>query len=134
MSVKKSTPNLIFSGSNKLVLIGGATKEIELARNVLKTRWPYPIVRDEELDWEAGKSPVWVFKVKRQPWAVSYGHKHLDKAIEMAQGILHRPFPPPSNTDSDSGKSILVFLLKVIQYSILIIAKQSFETFCLIRS
>ena len=124
--MKKSTQNLIFSGSNKLVLIGGATKEIELARNVLKTRWPYPIVRDEELDWEAGKSPVWVFKVKRQPWAVSYGHKHLDKAIEMAQGILHRPFPPPSNTDSDSGKSILVFLLKVIQYSILIDTKQSF--------
>lgn len=101
-------------GSNKLVLIGGGTQEIEIARNVLKTRWPYPIVRDEELDLEASKSRVWVFKVKRQPWAVSYGHKHLDKAIEMAQGILHRPFPPPSNTDSDSGKSILVFLLKVV--------------------
>ena len=101
-------------GSNKLVLIGGGTQEIEIARNVLKTRWPYPIVRDEELDLEGSKSRVWVFKVKRQPWAVSYGHKHLDKAIEMAQGILHRPFPPPSNTDSDSGKSILVFLLKVV--------------------
>ena len=103
----------IFPGSNKLILIGGGTKEIELARTVLKTRWPYPIIRDEELDMETSKSRVWVFKVKRQPWAVSYGHKHLDKAMEMAQGLLHRPFPPPSNTDSDSGKSILVFLLKV---------------------
>ena len=95
-----------------MILIGGSPKEIEITRNVLKNRWPYPISRDEELE-AAGKSKVWVFKVKRQPWAVSYGHKHLDRAIDMAQGLLHRPFPPPTNTDADSGKSILVFLLKV---------------------
>ena len=107
----------IISGSNKLVLIGGSPKEIEMTRQVLKTRWPYPISRDEELDVEAaGKSKVWVFKVKRQPWAMSYGHKQIDRAIDMAQGLLHRPFPPPTNTDSDSGKSILVFLLKVSGY------------------
>ena len=95
------------------MLIGGSPKEVEIARNVLKTRWPYPITRDEELDVEAaGKSKVWVFKVKRQPWAVSYGQKHLDRAIDMAQGLLHRPFPPPTNTDSDSGKSTLVLFLK----------------------
>lgn len=83
-----------------------------MTRTVLKSRWPYPIGRDEELILD-DKHKSWLFKLKRHPWAMSYGHKHLDKAAEMAQSLLHKNLAPPKNTDVDSGKSILVFLIKV---------------------
>ena len=56
-------------------------------------------------------------KVKRYPWAVSYGNKYLDRTIEWTRSLLRSrqvPIPSPQNSDSESGKSILVFLLKVL--------------------
>ena len=103
---------LLFSGTNKLILIGGSNNETDMVRNVIKSRWPYPITRDEELFLDE-KNKAWLFKMKRQPWAVSYGNKSFDKAVEIAQTLLRKSLPPPKNTDADSGKSILVFLLKV---------------------
>ena len=95
-----------------MILIGGTRSEIDLVRSIIKSRWPYPISRDEELILD-DKNKAWLFKLKRQPWAVSYGNKSFDKAVEIAQTLLHKSLPPPKNTDTDSGKSILVFLLKV---------------------
>ncbi len=59
---------------------------------------------------------VWLFKVKRYPWAVSYGNKYLDRTIEWTRSLLRSrqvPIPSPQNSDSESGKSALVFVLKV---------------------
>ena len=95
-----------------MILIGGSNNETDMVRNVIKSRWPYPITRDEELFLDE-KNKAWLFKMKRQPWAVSYGNKSFDKAVEIAQTLLRKSLPPPKNTDADSGKSILVFLLKV---------------------
>ena len=95
-----------------MILIGANQQEIELTRNILKNRWPYPCSRDQELILD-DKNKTWLFKLKRHPWAVSYGHKHLDRAAEIAQSLLHKPIAPPKNTDADSGKSILIFLLRV---------------------
>ena len=99
-------------GTNKVILIGANQQEIEVTRNILKNRWPYPCSRDQELILD-DKNKAWLFKLKRHPWAVSYGHKHLDRAAEIAQSLLHKPIAPPKNTDADSGKSILIFLLRV---------------------
>jgi hypothetical protein len=55
-------------------------------------------------------------KVKRYPWAVSYGNKYLDRTIEWTRNLLRSrqvPIPSPQNSDSESGKSIIVFLIKV---------------------
>ena len=95
-----------------MILIGANQQEIELTRSILKNRWPYPCSRDQELILD-DKNKAWLFKLKRHPWAVSYGHKHLDRAAEIAQSFLHKPIAPPKNTDADSGKSILIFLLRV---------------------
>ena len=102
----------IISGTNKVILIGANQQEIEVTRNILKNRWPYPCSRDQELILD-DKNKAWLFKLKRHPWAISYGHKHLDRAAEIAQSLLHKPIAPPKNTDADSGKSILIFLLRV---------------------
>jgi len=102
---------LHLSGTNKVILIGANQQEIEVTRNILKNRWPYPCSRDQELILD-DKNKAWLFKLKRHPWAVSYGHKHLDRAAEIAQSLLHKPIAPPKNTDADSGKSILIFLLR----------------------
>ena len=110
--LRKNCAKFSILGTNKLVLIGGSRSEIDLVRSVIKSRWPYPISRDEELLLD-DKNKAWLFKLKRQPWAVSYGNKSFDKAVEIAQTLLHKSLPPPKNTDTDSGKSILVFLLKV---------------------
>lgn len=58
---------------------------------------------------------VWLFKVKRYPWAVSYGNKYLDRTIEWTRGFLRRQVPirSPQNSDAESGKSVLIFMLKV---------------------
>ena len=103
---------LNISGTNKVILIGANSQEIDFTRIVLKNRWPYPCSRDEELILD-DKNKAWLFKLKRHPWAISYGHKHIDRAVELAQTLLHKPIAPPKNTDADSGKSILIFLLRV---------------------
>jgi hypothetical protein len=116
------------------MLIGGGQNEVDLTRQVLKSRWPYPITQDKQLildEQDAKKQPkVWLFKMKRQPWAISYGNKQLDRVLEMAQTVLKRPLRPPKNMDADSGKSVLVFLLKVNLFLIVKtqrgIAKQPF--------
>ena len=107
-----SFATFIISGTNKVILIGANQQEIELTRSILKNRWPYPCSRDQELILD-DKNKAWLFKLKRHPWAVSYGHKHLDRAAEIAQSFLHKPIAPPKNTDADSGKSIIIFLLRV---------------------
>ena len=57
------------------------------------------------------------FQVKRYPWAVSYGNKHVDRAIESTKELLAKKpnisVPNPANMDAESAKSLLVFLLKV---------------------
>jgi hypothetical protein len=56
--------------------------------------------------------------VKRYPWAVSYGNKHVDRAIESTKELLAKKpninVPNPANMDAESAKSLLVFLLKVM--------------------
>ena len=91
--------SFFFLGTNKLILIGGSRSEIDLVRSVIKSRWPYPISRDEELFLD-DKNKAWLFKLKRQPWAVSYGNKSFDRAVEIAQTLLHKSLPPPKNTDT----------------------------------
>lgn len=56
-----------------------------------------------------------MFKVKRHPWAVSYGNAYLDRTVAWARAFLGRPaaLPPPRNADAESGRSVLVFALKV---------------------
>lgn len=95
-----------------MILIGGGQNEVDLARTVLMTRWPYPVSRDEELILD-DKNKAWLFKLKRQPWAMSYGNKSIDIFMDLAQTMVHKPFSSPKNTDADSGKSIVIFLLKV---------------------
>ena len=58
---------------------------------------------------------VWLFKVKRYPWAISYGNKKVDRTVEAAKHLVPQlTIPPPQNMDSDSGKSLIIFVLKVI--------------------
>lgn len=76
------------------------------------TVWPFLQVEPQMLLWFVFR----LFKVKRYPWAVSYGNKYLDRTIEWTRSLLRSrqvPIPSPQNSDSESGKSILVFLLKV---------------------
>ncbi|CAB4061723.1 unnamed protein product [Lepeophtheirus salmonis] len=100
---------LHLSGQNKLCIIGGGADERETVRNAIETRWPYPISQDKNME-----SQVHLFKVKRYPWANSYGHKDLDKIVKFAASILppHLSFSSPKNMDSDSGKSLILFALK----------------------
>ena len=72
----------------------------------------------QQLQQEQAKLLVqpWLFKVKRYPWAVSYGNKHLDTLIEAVKVVAARKdikLPSPKNMDAESAKSLLVFLLKV---------------------
>eukprot|EP00096_Caligus_rogercresseyi_P014318 TRINITY_DN6810_c0_g1_i1.p1 TRINITY_DN6810_c0_g1~~TRINITY_DN6810_c0_g1_i1.p1 ORF type:complete len:634 (+),score=132.70 TRINITY_DN6810_c0_g1_i1:91-1902(+) len=101
---------LQLSGQNKLCVIGGGSEEKDLIRKAIETRWPYPISQDRSLEG----SQVHIFKVKRYPWAHSYGHKDLDKVILFATSLLptQLSLAPPKNMDTDSGKSLILFLLK----------------------
>ena len=124
------------SGHNRLLVLGGDGTEVEVIRNAIKTRWPYPITKDlcisatqtnpsnenENLDTNkknnhlVGSSyeHIWLFKVKRYPWAISYGKKKLDRTIEATKYLLPQlSIPSPQNTDPDSGKSLIIFILKV---------------------
>ena len=110
--------------------------EVEVIRNAIKTRWPYPITKDvcisatqtnpsyENENSNSGKKnnhllgsssePIWLFKVKRYPWAISYGSKKLDRTIETTKYLLPQlSIPSPQNMDPDSGKSLIIFILKV---------------------
>ena len=123
----------IFVGRNKLLVIGGNDEEVAVVRKAIENRWPYPIAedrrisarltysgtkRDDESTKEA-QSPksyeqIWLFKLKRYPWAISYGSKKVDRAVETARHLLpHISFSSPQNMDPDSGKSLLIFILKV---------------------
>ena len=111
--------------------MGASEADLEVIRSVLQKRWPYPLSHDYRVDnSDLSKSDLWYFKVKRYPWAVSYGNKHVDKVIESAKDLLKvkghaevaESLPGPNNMDAESGKSIIVFLIKVsfehIQYSL----------------
>lgn len=91
---------------------------MEAIRKVLTSRWPYPLTHDNKMEKaEGSNTDWWMFKVKRYPWAVSYGNKHVDKAVEAAKVLAEQrqiKLPSPKNMDSESAKSLLVFLLKVI--------------------
>ena len=97
-------------------------------------RWPYPISKDTCISAtqinntiDNNETPskshqplssyqqIWLFKLKRYPWAISYGSRKIDRAVETAKHILPQlSIPPPHNMDPDSGKSLLIFVLKVI--------------------
>ncbi len=40
----------IFSGQNKIVLIGGGEPEVSAIRQALTSRWPYPISIDRAIN------------------------------------------------------------------------------------
>ena len=93
---------------NLLTLDGGGQEEIEGVREILASRWPYPIVNDT-----AVSASCWSWKVKRYPWRMSYGNKLVDKAVDRASKMVRQiSFPPPNNHDLESAKSLLVCLIK----------------------
>lgn len=105
------------TGVNRIGVLGGTEADIEAIRKCLQNRWPYPLTHDYKVEKDGNEEEFWQFKVKRYPWAVSYGNKHIDRAIETAQSLIQQhheiTFPPPQNMDAESGKSILVYLIKV---------------------
>ena len=113
------------------MVLGGAKEEVDVIRQAITQRWPYPISKDtcisasqtntsNEND-EITNIPatfsyerIWLFKVKRYPWAISYGSKKFDRTVETAKHLLPQlSIPPPQNMDPDSGKSLIIFALKV---------------------
>ena len=93
---------------NMLTLDGGGQEEIEAVRETLSSRWPYPIVSDMAVSTSA-----WSWKVRRYPWRMSYGIKLVDRAVDRAAKMVRQiSFPPPNNNDLESGKSLVVFLMK----------------------
>ena len=112
-----------------------------MIRNAIKTRWPYPITKDlcvsatqtntsnenENADKkkdalvDSSREQVWLFKMKRYPWAISYGSKKLDRTIETMKYLLPQiSIPSPQNMDPDSGKSLIIFILKVYKEYIML--------------
>ena len=99
---------LTLGQGNLLTLDGGGQEEIDGVREVLASRWPYPIVNDT-----AVSASCWSWKVKRYPWRMSYGNKLVDKAVERASKMVRQiSFPAPNNHDLESAKSLLVCLIK----------------------
>ena len=93
---------------NLLTLDGGGQDETDGVREILASRWPYPIVNDT-----AVSASCWSWKVKRYPWRISYGNKLVDKAVDRASKMVRQiSFPPPNNHDLESAKSLLVCLIK----------------------
>lgn len=93
---------------NLLTLDGGGQEEIDAVRETLSGRWPYPIVSDG-----AVSASCWSWKVKRYPWRMSYGLKLVDRVVDRAHRMVRQlSFPPPSNNDLESAKSLVVFLMK----------------------
>lgn len=56
-----------------------------------------------------------MFKVKRYPWAVSYGNKFVDCTVDWTRSLIGRQvhISTPQNSDPESGKSVLVHIIKV---------------------
>jgi len=93
---------------NVLTLTGGTEEEINVLRETVLSRWPYPIVSDMAIS-----SDSWSWKVKRYPWRMSYGSKMVDRAVDRATKLVRQlSFPPPNNTDLESAKSLVVFIMK----------------------
>jgi len=93
---------------NVLTLTGGGQEEIDILRETLLNRWPYPIVSDL-----AVSASSWSWKVKRYPWRMSYGSKMVDRAVDRASKLVRQlSFPPPNNNDLESAKSLVVFIMK----------------------
>lgn len=93
---------------NILTLTGGGQEEIDILRETLLNRWPYPIVSDM-----AVSASSWSWKVKRYPWRMSYGSKMVDRAVDRASKLVRQlSFPPPNNNDLESAKSLVVFIMK----------------------
>jgi len=93
---------------NILTLTGGGQEEIDILRETLLNRWPYPIVSDT-----AVSASSWSWKVKRYPWRMSYGSKMVDRAVDRATKLVRQlSFPPPNNNDLESAKSLVVFIMK----------------------
>eukprot|EP00092_Neocalanus_flemingeri_P031545 GFUD01034256.1.p1 GENE.GFUD01034256.1~~GFUD01034256.1.p1 ORF type:complete len:662 (+),score=137.34 GFUD01034256.1:58-2043(+) len=93
---------------NVLSLTGGGQEEIDILRETLLNRWPYPIVSDM-----AVSASSWSWKVKRYPWRMSYGSKMVDRAVDRASKLVRQlSFPPPNNNDLESAKSLVVFIMK----------------------
>jgi len=99
---------LTLGQGNLLTLDGGAQEEIDGVREILSSRWPYPIATDM-----AVSASCWSWKVKRYPWRMSYGNKLVDRAVDRASKIVRQlSFPPPNNHDLESAKSLLVCLMR----------------------
>jgi len=99
---------LSFGHGNILTLTGGGQEEIDILRETLLNRWPYPIVSDM-----AVSASSWSWKVKRYPWRMSYGSKMVDRAVDRASKLVRQlSFPPPNNNDLESAKSLVVFIMK----------------------
>jgi len=101
---------------NVLVLYGGEEEDVVVVRETLASRWPYPVVQDGK----AGEG-AWMWKVRRYPWRISYGSKFVDRAVIRASKLVRQlsqdrlrqlPIPPPSNSDMESAKSLVIFLIK----------------------
>ena len=99
---------LTLGQGNLLTLDGGGQEEIDGVREILSSRWPYPISTDM-----AVSASCWSWKVKRYPWRMSYGNKLVDRAVDRASKMVRQlSFPPPNNHDLESAKSLLVCLMK----------------------
>jgi len=99
---------LTLGQGNLLTLDGGAQEEIDGVREILSSRWPYPIAADM-----AVSASCWSWKVKRYPWRMSYGNKLVDRAVDRASKMVRQlSFPPPNNHDLESAKSLLVCLMR----------------------
>lgn len=101
---------------NVLVLYGGQEEDVVVVRETLDSRWPYPVVQDAKVGEGA-----WTWKVRRYPWRISYGSKFVDRAVNRAAKLVRQlsqdrlrqlPIPPPSNSDMESAKSLVIFLIK----------------------
>ena len=120
---------LTLGQGNLLTLDGGGQEEIDGVREILASRWPYPIVIIiiiiitiiiVIIRWPypivndtAVSASCWSWKVKRYPWRMSYGNKLVDKAVDRASKMVRQiSFPPPNNHDLESAKSLLVCLIK----------------------
>jgi len=93
---------------NLLTLDGGDQEDVDAVRETLNDRWPYPMVSET-----AVSASSWCWKVKRYPWRMSYGIKLVDRAVDRATKMMRQiSFPPPNNSDLESAKSLVVFLVK----------------------
>jgi len=111
-----SSLTLSLERGNVLVLYNGEEEDVEVVRQTLANRWPYPVVQDAQV-----QDGVWLWKVRRYPWRISYGSKFVDRAVGRATKLVRQisqdrlpqlGIPPPNNSDMESAKSLIVFLIK----------------------